>query len=101
MTHTAHAPLMTMPLPERTSILESALTRSMTRDARLKSRTATVAVVEYQSARRNSFTRLLVTGMKTGLGLFVRTTAVENAKSSRVMLTVDERGTITRLVLPG
>ncbi|MGH3896950.1 MAG: hypothetical protein ACRDTA_01600 [Pseudonocardiaceae bacterium] len=125
MTNTAHAPFMTLPsgtfagqrrtagpavavstldvalpLAERASILEAELTRELTRDAQLESHTATVAVVVYQGGQLNHVTRLLLTFMRLGLGLFVRAATVENTKSSRVMLTVDECGNTTRLVIP-
>lgn len=125
MTYTADAPFMTMrsdpftvqrrtagsavavstldvalSLPERTSILEAELTRTLIRGAQLESHSATVAVVVYPGSRLNHVACLLMTFMRLGLGLFVRAATVENAKSSRVLLTVDECGNITRSVIP-
>jgi len=124
MTNTAHAPFMTLrsgvlavqrrtappanavstldvalSLQERASILEAELTRALARGAQLESHTSTVAVLVHQGGQPNHVTRLLMTFMRLGLGLFLRA-AVENARSSRVMLTVDECGNITRLMIP-
>lgn len=87
-------------LPRRASILEAELTRVLARGAQLESRTATVAVVMHQGGQVNHGARLLMTFMQLGLGLFVRAATGENTKSSRVMLTVDECGNITRLMIP-
>ncbi|MGH3795911.1 MAG: hypothetical protein ACRDSP_13600 [Pseudonocardiaceae bacterium] len=87
-------------LQERTSVLEADVTRALTRGAQLESHTATVAVVVYPGGQRNHVADLLMTFMRLRLGLFVRASAVENAKSPRVMLTVDEWGNITRWVIP-
>lgn len=97
---TVSKPDVALSLPKRASILDVAVTQELTRGAQLESRTATVAVVVYQDGQLNHVARRLVTFMRLGLGLFVRAVTVEKARSSRVMLTVDECGNITRSVIP-
>lgn len=89
-----------LPLPERAAVLDAELTRALARGAQLESHTATVAVVVYQGGQLNPIARLLVTFMRLGLGLFLGAVTVGNTNSSRVMLTVDECGNITRWVIP-
>ncbi|MGH3912755.1 MAG: hypothetical protein ACRDTC_05005 [Pseudonocardiaceae bacterium] len=123
MTHTTHAPLMTLchsaltvgqhaasptiaawkpnealSLQQQAAVLENDLTQELARGAQLESRTATVAVVMYPAGQLNYLARLLVRSLRLGLGLFART--VNDVQSARVMLTVDEYGNITRRVLP-
>lgn len=94
-------PDVALSLPKRAAALDVALTQVLTtRGARLESRTATVAVVVYQDDQLNHVARRLLTFMRLGLGLFVRAVTVDKAQSSRVMLTVNECGSITRSVIP-
>ena len=121
MTDTTHAPLMTLcytglgrqrPAPsaavsgqpeaplslsERAAVLDTAVAHALTKGAELESHTATVAVVVSQHGSLNRTAQLLVTCLRFGLGLCVRPAA---DRASRVMLTVDERGHLTRWALP-
>lgn len=122
MSHTAHAPLLTLcssvrttqshpvpsavtvsplPLDERRAVLEAEVSRVLGKGAELESRTATVAVVVYPGDKPNHVAHLLLTFLSCRLGLFARAAAApEKVKSSRVMLTVDECGNVTRWTLP-
>lgn len=119
MTDITHAPLITLryhvltyrkhadalaaasgaplPLQERVAVLDSAVTEAQAGGARLESHTATVAVLRYPKGPLNHAGQLLVTVLRLGLGLFSRAAAEQ---ASRVMLTVDECGNITRWSLP-
>lgn len=122
MSHTAHAPFLTLcssvrttqshPIPaavtvpplsleKRAAVLDAEVTRGMAKGAELESHTATVAVVVYPGDKPNHVACLLLAFLRCRLGLFTRAAAVpENVKSSRVMLTVDEVGNLTRWALP-
>lgn len=121
MTDTTHAPLMTLcysgvtgrqrPAPpaavsgrpevplslvERASVLDAAMAHALAKGAELESRTATVAVLVQRNGSVNRTAQLLMTFMRLGLGLFTRPAD----QASRVMLTVDEHGNVTRWALP-
>jgi hypothetical protein len=120
MSHTAHAPLLTLrssvhtvrshPVPlavsplsleERAAVLDAGVSRALGKGAELESHTATVAVVVYPGDKPNHVAHLLLTFLRCRLGLFTRAAAApENVKCSRVMLTVDECGNVTRWALP-
>lgn len=96
----APAPLdLPLPLRERAAILTAEVTRARSGHARLESRTATVAVVAYPGDRLNRVAQPLVRFLGRGLGLFVRA-AADPPTSSRVLLTVDDCGNVTRRSIP-
>lgn len=122
MSHTAHAPLLSLytsvrtarshpvppvvtvsplSLPERAAVLDAEVGRARDKGAEPESHTATVAVLAYPGGKPSHVAQLLLTFLTLRLGLFTRAVAApENAKSSRVMLTVDECGNVTRWALP-
>lgn len=121
MSHTAHAPLLSLvtsvrtarsqPVPpvvtvsplslqERAAVLDAEVSRARGNGAEPESHSATVAVLVYPGGAPNHVAALLLSFLRLRLGLFTRAAAPESTKTSRVMLTVNECGDVTRWVLP-